>query len=108
MEYFRTEDGQIQADLARRLGTVLKQYHSQIISIEKYEVSLSLSILQTLLTNCVELLDNMRTLIPWSVELPCPVARCPHLTTCESNSLNYFYLQLSNNQVFALLSQDVR
>lgn len=60
MEYFRTEDGQIQADLARRLGTVLKQYHSQIISIQKYEVSLSLSILQTLLTNCVELLNNMQ------------------------------------------------
>lgn len=61
MEYFRTEDGQIQADLARRLGIMLKQYHSQIISSEKYEVSLSLSILQTLLTNCVELLNNLQT-----------------------------------------------
>jgi len=61
MEYFKTEDGQIQADLARRLGIVLKQYHIQLISSEKYEVSLSLSILQTLLTNCVELLNNLKT-----------------------------------------------
>lgn len=61
MQYFRTDDGQIQADLARRLGIVLKQYHLQIISSEKYEVSLSLSILQTLLTNCVELLNNLKT-----------------------------------------------
>jgi len=38
MEYFRTDDGQIQADLARRLGIVLEQYHYQIKSDEKYEV----------------------------------------------------------------------
>ena len=60
MEYFRTEDGQIKADFARRLGVILKQYHEQIISIEKYEVSLTLSILQSLLTNCVELLNGMK------------------------------------------------
>lgn len=60
MEYFRTEDGQIQADLARRLGIVLKQYH-QINVIEKYEVSLCLSILQSLLTNCVELLNGLKS-----------------------------------------------
>jgi len=60
MEYFRTDDGQIQADLARRLGIVLEQYHHQIKSEEKYEVSLCLSILQTLLTNCIELLNKLK------------------------------------------------
>lgn len=60
MEYYRTDDGQIQADLAKRLGVVLKQYHEQVSSNEKYEVSLCLSILQTLLTNCVELLDGLK------------------------------------------------
>ena len=61
MEYFRTEDGQMQADLARRLGIVLKQYHNCILTSQKYEVSLCLSILQTLLTNCVELLNGLKT-----------------------------------------------
>lgn len=61
MEYFRTEDGQIQADLARRLGIVVKQYHKQIFTSEKYEVSLCLSILQTILTNCIELLNGLKT-----------------------------------------------
>ncbi|MDP3667804.1 MAG: hypothetical protein Q8R50_14065 [Sediminibacterium sp.] len=61
MEYFRTDDGQIQADYARRLGIILKQYHEQIIATEKYEVSLSLSILQSLLTNCIELLNNLKS-----------------------------------------------
>lgn len=60
MEYYRTDDGQIQADLAKRLGMVLKQYHEQVSSNEKYEVSLCLSILQTLLTNCVELLNGLK------------------------------------------------
>jgi hypothetical protein len=60
MEYYRTDDGQIQADLARRLGIVLEQYHQQIKSEEKYEVSLCLSILQMLLTNCIELLNNLK------------------------------------------------
>jgi len=55
MEYIRTDDGQIQADLARRLGIVLKQYHDLVLPNEKFEVSLSLSIFQTLSTNCVEL-----------------------------------------------------
>jgi hypothetical protein len=55
MEYIRTDDGQIQADLARRLGVVLKQYNDLVLTSEKFEVSLSLSIFQTLSTNCVEL-----------------------------------------------------
>ena len=42
MEYFRTQNRQIQADYARRFGIILKQYREQIISTEKYEVSLTL------------------------------------------------------------------
>ncbi len=57
--YFQTEDGQIQADLARRLKIVLKQYYWLVPPEDRYEVSLSLSILQTLLTRCVELLKAM-------------------------------------------------
>ncbi len=60
MEYYKTEDGQIQADFARRLGIILNQYRKQVISTEKYEVSLTLSILQSLLTNCVELLNQLK------------------------------------------------
>jgi hypothetical protein len=59
MEYHRTEDGQIQADLARRLGIILKQYYDIVSNGEKYEVTLSLSILQTLLTNCIELMNSL-------------------------------------------------
>ena len=62
MEYFRTDDGQIQVDYARRPGIILKQYHEQIIATEKYEVSLSLSIPQSLLTNCTELLNNLKSI----------------------------------------------
>jgi hypothetical protein len=59
MDYIRSKDGQIQADFARRLGIILKQYHESNLE-EKYEVSLSLSILQSLLTNCVELLKQLK------------------------------------------------
>jgi hypothetical protein len=59
MEYHRTEDGQIQADMARRLGIILKQYYNLVSNGEKYEVTLSLSILQTLLTNCIELMNSL-------------------------------------------------
>jgi len=60
MEYYRTDDGQIQADLARRLGIVLEQYHREIRSHEKYELSLCLSILQMLSTNTMELLKKLK------------------------------------------------
>ncbi len=59
MEYFRTKNGQIQADLSFRLGQILMQYTQQIKSEDKYEVTLCLAILQKLLTNCVELLNSM-------------------------------------------------
>ena len=59
MEYERTKEGLIQADLAKRLGTVLKQYSDFKINEEKFEVSLTLAILQNLLTNCMELLKEL-------------------------------------------------
>lgn len=59
MEYHKTEDGQIQADIARRLGIVLKQYYNLVNIEDRYEVTLSLSILQTLLTNCIELMNSL-------------------------------------------------
>jgi hypothetical protein len=59
MEYFRTADAQIQADFARRLGIILKQYKSLSSDSEKYEVTLTLTVLQSLLTNCVELLNKL-------------------------------------------------
>lgn len=59
MEYFRTEDGQIQADLAKRLGIILEQYYKLSTDESKYEVTLTLAILQSLLTNCVELMNGL-------------------------------------------------
>lgn len=60
MEYYRTENGQIQADLARRLGLALRQYREQRRGKEQdYSVTLSLSVLHTLLTSCVQLAKNL-------------------------------------------------
>jgi hypothetical protein len=58
MEYFRDTKGLIQSDLAFRLKSILFQYHSLDFSV-KYEITLCISILQTLLTNCVELLESL-------------------------------------------------
>lgn len=58
-EYKRDKKGIIQADLAYRLGKALENYHYIVEeNNEKYEVTLTLSILQTLLTNCMELLST--------------------------------------------------
>lgn len=59
MEYYRTEDGQIQSDLAFRSSKILHQYRHLITAHEKYEVSLCIMILQNLLTNCIELFNSM-------------------------------------------------
>ena len=79
MEYERTKEGLIQADLAKRLGTVLRQYSEFKINEEKFEVSLTLAILQNLLTNCMELLtkENPLTneitdnLSDWGISIDC-------------------------------------
>ena len=61
MEYVETPDGQIQADFARRVGQVLLRYEagiSQARPQDSYEATLTICLLQTLLTNCVELVKS--------------------------------------------------
>ena len=60
MEYFRDKDGQIQADIAFRLGRIILQYESISLKPEqKYESTLYLAVLQNMLTNCIELLNSL-------------------------------------------------
>lgn len=57
MEYERTKDGQIQADFARRIGQIVIQYgqlSQQLPKENRYEITLWISLLQALLTNCSE------------------------------------------------------
>lgn len=64
MEYERTEDAQIQADFAGRAGKILLQYElfkPQLHLNEQYEATLAIALLQTMLTQCQELLINLRT-----------------------------------------------
>lgn len=61
MEYERTPDGQMQADFARRIGRVAEQYErfcKDQPPEERYEATMSLALLQALLTNCAELLKH--------------------------------------------------
>jgi hypothetical protein len=63
MEYQRTDDGQIQAAFAQRVGQLLVQYdawRSQVPSVERYESTLTIALLQSLLTTCQELLRKKR------------------------------------------------
>ena len=59
MEYFRDPKNQIYADIAYRLGIILAQYKKLTTSEEKFESTLYLSVLQTLMTNCNEHIRNM-------------------------------------------------
>lgn len=59
MEYERTEDGQIQATFAKRVGQLLVQYdqwRNQVPAVEQYESTLTISLLHSILTMCQELL----------------------------------------------------
>jgi hypothetical protein len=63
MEYERTDDGQIQAAFAQRVGQVLVQYdawRNQVPLMERYESTLTIALLQSLLTMCQELLRKKR------------------------------------------------
>ncbi len=63
MEYFREPGNRIQADFALHAGTLLAQYCSLTATLrpqEKYEATLTVCVLQSLLTNCTELLGAMR------------------------------------------------
>jgi hypothetical protein len=64
MEYERTDDAQIQADFAGRVGQVLLQYdrlRPQLPQDQQFEATLSIALLQTLLTQCQELLTKFRS-----------------------------------------------
>lgn len=61
MEYELTPDGQMQADFARRIGRIAEQYEHFCTTLahhERYEATLMLALLQSLLTNCAELLKR--------------------------------------------------
>jgi hypothetical protein len=64
MEYERTEDAQIQADFAGRVGQVLLQYENFMLKVpqdQRFEATLSIALLQTMLTQCQELLKKHRS-----------------------------------------------
>ena len=59
MEYERTEDGQIQAAFAARVGQLLVQYdqwRQKVPEVEQLESTLTIALLHSLLTMCQELL----------------------------------------------------
>jgi hypothetical protein len=62
MEYERTEDAQIQADFARRAGQILLQYDrckTLLPYDQQFEATLGICLLQTILTQCQELLSRV-------------------------------------------------
>lgn len=63
MEYFRQAGNRIQASFAFHAGTLLAQYCSITATLrpeERYEATLTVCVLQSLLTNCTELLGAMK------------------------------------------------
>lgn len=69
MEYQRTEDGEIQAAFAQRVGQLLVQYdhwRDQVPAVAQYESTLTIALLQSLLTMCQELLRKKR--VPLELE----------------------------------------
>ena len=63
MEYYRTDKGQIYADIAYRLGKIVTQYEKLSVNEEKFEATLTIAVLQNLLTNCSE---HVKQMIPRS------------------------------------------
>ena len=61
MEYFRTENGQIYADIAYRLGKIVIQYEKLKVPAneEKFEATLYMAVLQNLLTISNEYVRTM-------------------------------------------------
>lgn len=62
MEYIHTDDCQIRSDIAFRLGKIILQYEESIHvnDIMNYSSTLYISVLQTLLTNCLEILREIK------------------------------------------------
>jgi hypothetical protein len=59
MEYYRTEESQIYADIAYRLGKIILQYDKMQLNEEKFETTLCLAVLQNLLTQSNEHIRKM-------------------------------------------------
>lgn len=62
MEYWRNKKHKIQADFALRVGRIAKQYEHNVVLLdheEKYEATLTICLLQSLLTICQELIRAM-------------------------------------------------
>lgn len=84
MEYYRDPRNQIYADIAYRLGRILTQYERTNVKEEKFESTLCIAVLHSLITNCRELINQMdkKKLFPplfntnlensiWGVNLSC-------------------------------------
>lgn len=59
MEYYKDPKNQIYADLAYRLGRIIVQYEKISIREEKFETTLYIAVLQSLMTNCCEYVRQM-------------------------------------------------
>lgn len=66
-EYLRDDENQIQADLAQRIGQIAAQYSECIKATpevfpkeKRYDITLNICLLQTLLTSCSELVKAMK------------------------------------------------
>ena len=62
MEYWRTPNNQIQAAFAHRIGLIALQYDQLVMDdlVTKYESTLNICLIQSLVTQCVELLKEMK------------------------------------------------
>jgi len=63
VEYYRQPNGKIQADFALRAGRLLSQYATLSASLqesERYEATLMVCILHSILTNCLELIGELK------------------------------------------------
>ena len=61
MECIETPDSQMQADFARRVGRVVLHYEAAMERSDpqgSYEATLTICLLQALLTNCIELIKS--------------------------------------------------
>ena len=111
MEYFQTDDAQIYADIAYRLGRIVEQYecfYLQLAPEERFNSTLYLSILQILLTICEEHLNQLKTnsrhedfakslndlaLTNWGVDEKCWIKN----TFKEEKNLENFITRLRNS-----------
>lgn len=87
MEQEITADGQIHASIAKRVGKILDQYETltrKLPANQRYEATLCLSLLQTLLTQCVELIDS-NELMGLKTALDQPLSNAPSLFGLSSD-----------------------